>query len=193
MLAQLLALSIVAAPSTPLAVVKNGNDQVQKLIAAADATAEQLASRADDFVDFAELARRSLGREWAKLNKKQQEDFSQTMKSLLRASYAQKALIDGKGKATTEYGAEQITGNEASVGTTLLVAGDKFPVDYRLYRTDEKSPWKIYDVVTDTVSLVEAYRDQFQVLIAKKGFEGLLSTLKARRDKLEKKDAVVTK
>ena len=61
--------------------------------------ARALAARADEFVDFAELAKRAMGAEWAKLNKKQQDDFSQTMKGLLRASYAQKAVNDGRGGA----------------------------------------------------------------------------------------------
>ena len=46
-----------------------------------------------------------------------------------------------------------------------------------------------YDVVTDEVSLVETYRGQFRKLLAEKGFDGLLSTLKRKRDQLEKENA----
>ena len=35
------------------------------------------------------------------------------------------------------------------------------------------------------VPLVSTYNDQFRQLIAKKGYDGLLSTLKKRRDQLE--------
>jgi len=185
MIAHLLALTIIAS-STPLEVVKNGNAEAQKIAAAPDAQ-EKLAARADDFLDFGELARRALGKDWERLKPAQQADFAQTMKVLLRASYASKAQTEGKGKLVTEYGKEKVDGNEAVVGTTLVMNNDRFPVDYKLYRRDEKSPWKIYDVVTDTVSLVEAYQDQFKVLINNKGIDGLLSTLKAKREKLEKK------
>ncbi len=187
MIALLLALTIVAS-TTPLEVVKNGNAEVQKIAALPDAQ-EKLAARADDFLDFAELARRALGKEWEKLKPAQQADFAQTMKVLLRASYASKAQSEGKGKLVTEYGKEKVEGNEAVVGTTLVMNNDRFPVDYKLFRRDEKSPWKIYDVVTDSVSLVEAYQDQFRVLINTKGVDGLLSTLKSKREKLEKKVA----
>ncbi len=191
MFTSLLVVSLgVLGAATPLEVVKNGNSEVQKIAASAGA-ADKLAARADDFVDFGELAKRALGKDWSKLSKAQQDDFAQTMRVLLRASYASKAQVDGKGKVSTEYGEEQITGNEAAVGTTLVMNNDRFPVDYKLYRVDAKSPWKIYDVVTDTVSLVEAYQDQFRVLINTKGIDGLLKTLKAKREKFEKKNALV--
>lgn len=193
MIASLLALSLAAAPASPLNVVKNGTAEVQKILAAPGATTEKLAARADEFIDFGELAKRALGKEWSKLNKKQQDEFAVTMKGLLRASYAQKAIGDSKGGAAdAEYGKEEITGNEATVASTILVNKEKFPVDYKLYRLDAKSPWKIYDVITDTVSLLATYQDQFKSVIAKKGYDGLLSTLKAKKEQLEKNSVAAT-
>jgi len=168
--------------TTPTQVVKDGNAEVQKILAQKDASVEKLAAKVDDFVDFAELAKRALGKEWNKISKKQQQDFSATMKGLLRASYAQKAI--GQGNAAVEYGQEQVKGSEAVVPSHILVKTDKFPVIYKLYKTGGN--WRIYDVVTDDVSLVETYREQFRKLIAAKGFDGLLVTLKTKRDQLEK-------
>ncbi|MHB8873750.1 MAG: MlaC/ttg2D family ABC transporter substrate-binding protein [Myxococcaceae bacterium] len=173
-------------PGSPMAVVKDGSAEVQKLLGAKGVTVERLAAKADDSVDFAELAKRALGKEWEKLTKKQQDEFSRTMKELLRASYAQKALKDGKGGAQFSYDSESVKGNDAEVSTTIAIADEKLPVVYRLYRADPKARWRIYDVVTDEVSLVATYRDQFRKLIADKGFEGLLAALKNKRDQLEK-------
>lgn len=187
--ALLIALAVAAAPASPLNVVKNGTAEVQKILASSDASTEKLAARADEFIDFAELAKRALGKEWGKLNKKQQDEFAITMKELLRASYAQKAIGDAKGgTSNAEYGEEKIEGNEATVHSTILVNKEKFPVDYKLYRPDAKSAWRIYDVVTDQVSLMATYQDQFKTVIAKKGYDGLLTTLKAKRDQLGKKE-----
>jgi phospholipid transport system substrate-binding protein len=180
-----LSLAVVLSASSPLQVVKAGNDQVQKVLSSPDASVDKLAVKADEFIDFVELAKRALGAEWGKLSKKQQDEFAATMKGLLRASYAQKAISDGKNGSQMEWGAEKVTGNEASVASTLVVKKDKFPVEYRLYRPDAKSGWRIYDVVTDDVSLVSTYADQFRQLISKKGYDGLLSTLKARKEQLE--------
>jgi len=190
MLSALIVVALLgSAPASPLTVVKEGSAEVQKLLATKGVTVEKLATKADDFVDFAELAKRALGQEWEKLAKKQQDEFSKTMKELLRASYAQKALKDGQGKAQFSYESETVKGNDAEVTTSLLVEKEKVPVVYRLYRADPKASWRIYDVVTDDVSLLATYRDQFRKLIAEKGYEGLLKALKSKRDQLEKNAA----
>lgn len=180
---------LAAAPVRPLAVVKSADVEVQRVLQASDASPAKLAARADEFVDFAELTKRAMGSEWAKLSKKQQDEFSQTMKGLLRASYAQKAVSDGRGAARVEYGEEKVEGNEAVVDTKLIIKQDSYPVLYKLYRPDGKSAWRIYDVVTDEVSLVATYSDQFRQVIGRKGFEGLLRSLKDKQESLEKMNA----
>jgi phospholipid transport system substrate-binding protein len=173
-------------PQTPLAVVKAADSDVSTVLKSTAATVEKLAEKAERYVDFAELAKRAMGKQWASLDKKQQDEFSATMKGLLRANYAQKAIKDGRGEALVEYGAEAIEGNEASVKTTLVMKQDRFPVLYKLYRLDAKGAWRVYDVVTEDVSLVTTYADQFRTVIAKKGFDGLLSSLKAKKEQLER-------
>ncbi len=188
MLATLVALALSSNPG-PLAVVKAADQEVQKLLQSGNATTGKLAAKADLYVDFGELAKRTLGKDWAGLKKRQQDDFSNTMKGLLRANYAQKAISDGRGGATFEYGDEKIEGDEATVSTTLVVKTDRFPVLYRLCRAGAKAPWRIYDVVTDDVSLVATYTDQFRQVMAKKGFDGLLASLRAKKEQLEKDGA----
>ncbi|HYI00111.1 ABC transporter substrate-binding protein [Hyalangium sp.] len=185
MLAPLIAATLLAATPTPLEVVKAGNADVQKAANAPGATVEQLATVVEKFVDFEELAKRALGKEWDKRSPAERKDFADTMKGLLRASYAQKAL--GQANAEVKYGKETVTGDEALVNTTLMVKKDQLPVDYKLYKTSGKGgSWRIFDVVTDEVSLVETYAGQFRKLITDKGFDGLLSTLKTKRAQLEK-------
>lgn len=182
----LVAASLLAVAPGPLAVVKAADAEIQKLLEQ-EVTIEKLASAADSYIDWVELARRALGqKEWTKLDKKKQDDFSATMKGLLRASYAQKALGDGRNGAKFEYVSEKLEGAEATVQATLVMKTDRFPVTYKLYRPDAKTNWRIYDVVTDDVSLVGTYADQFRKMIGTKGFDGLLSSLKAKRDQLEK-------
>jgi phospholipid transport system substrate-binding protein len=129
------------------------------------------------------LSKRALGKQWDSLTPAQREDFSATMEGLLKASYAQKAL--GQGKAQVRYGKESVEGNEATVSTTLKVQQDEVPVEYKLFREDGKGEWRIYDIVTDDVSLLETYQGQFRKLLADKGFDGLLTTLKTKRAQLE--------
>lgn len=184
MFASLLAAVLLTAAPGPLEVVKSGNTDVQKVASAKGTTVDQLSKVVEKFVDFGELSKRALGDTWSKLTAAQRKEFSSTMEGLLRASYAQKAL--GQGKAQVHYGKESVEGNEASVDTTMNVNRDKFPVEYKLYRPSEKGEWRIYDIVTDEVSLLETYQGQFRKLLADKGFDGLLTTLKAKRAQLEK-------
>lgn len=188
MLAPLLAVALAAAP-TPLQVVKDSNAEVQKILGSGEATVERLQKKADDVIDFAELSKRAMGKDWAKLAAKQRDELVATMRGLLRASYAQRAVADGKEGGTFEWGTEKVTGNEAVVTSTLVAKKDRFPIEYKLSRADAKAPWRMYDVITDGVSLVQTYNDQFRQLIAKKGLDGLLSTLKAKKDQLEKQPA----
>jgi phospholipid transport system substrate-binding protein len=176
-----------SAKNTPLEIVKQADSEVAEVLKSKTPAVADLAAKAELFIDFPELAKRALGKEWAKLSKPQQEDFSQTMKGLLRASYAQKAIADGRANTSIEYGTEKLTGNESTVDTKLTVKTDVFPIVYKLYRADAKSTWRIYDVVTDQVSLVSTYSDQFKSVLSKKGFDGLLKTLKTRKESLEKK------
>ncbi|QDE90618.1 organic solvent ABC transporter [Myxococcus xanthus] len=188
MIASLLAATLLAAAPGPLTVVQSGNADVQKAANAPGATAQSLASVVEKFVDFEELAKRALGdKTWAGLQPAQRKEFTETMTGLLRASYAQKAL--GQAQAQVKYGEEGVDGNEASVGTTVTVKKDAIPVEYRLYRTSATGAWRIYDVITDEVSLVDTYKGQFRKLLADKGFDGLLSTLKSKRTQLEKENA----
>jgi phospholipid transport system substrate-binding protein len=188
MLVPLIAATLLAATPTPLEVVKAGNADVQKAANAPGATVEQLATVVEKFVDFEELAKRALGKDWAPLSPEKRKEFAETMKGLLRASYAQKAI--GQANAAVKYGKETVTGDEALVNTTITVKKDQLPVDYKLYKTPGKSgSWRIYDVVTDEVSLVETYAGQFRKLMTNKGFDGLLATLKTKRAQLEKSAA----
>jgi phospholipid transport system substrate-binding protein len=183
-----LATITLLAAAGPLGVVKAADVDVQDVLKK-DATIEKLATVADKYIDFGELAKRALGqKEWSKLDKKKQDEFSATMKGVLRASYAQKALGDGKNGAKFEYVGEKVEGTEATVTASLVMKDGKFPVTYKLFK-DAKGEWKIFDVVTDDVSLVSTYADQFRKIIASKGFDGLLASLKAKKEQLEKAPA----
>lgn len=183
MIASLLAATLLAAaPVTPLNVVKAGNTEVQKAASAPGATVAQVATVAEKFVDFDELSKRALGKTWDTLTPAQRKDFSETMRGLLRASYAQKAI--GQANATVKYGKEVVKGEEATVNTTITVKKDQIPVDYKLYKTS-KGTWRVYDVITDEVSLMDTYRGQLRKLLASQGFDGMLKTLKAKREQLE--------
>ena len=52
-------------------------------------------------------------------------------------------------------------------------------IDYRLIQQPDGS-WKVYDVITDELSLVRNYRTQFQRIIGGNNYDGLLSRMKSK-------------
>ncbi|WP_224247604.1 MlaC/ttg2D family ABC transporter substrate-binding protein [Hyalangium gracile] len=185
MIASLVAVTLLAAAPGPLEVVRSGYEDVQATARAPGATVDQLSAAVDKFVDFEELARRALGETWETITPAQRKAFTRAMRGMLRAFYAERTL--GLGEAEVQYGQELLEEGEARVSTVVVVQGTRVPIDYRLYKSTRKAGgWRIYDIVTNQVSLLEDYRTQFRQLVATQGFNGLLSTLKKKQAQVER-------
>lgn len=183
-LAHLITATLLAATPGPLETVKSGYADVQKAATAPRATIEKVAQAVDRFVDFEELARRALGDTWSSITPTQRKEFTGEMRAMLRSFYAQRILSKPDNEVT--YGQELLQGNEATVSTVILAEGNRIPITYKLCQAAPKEKgWRIYDIVTADVSLLEDYRSQFSQLLAERGFDGLLSTVKARRAQFE--------
>ncbi|HEY7167164.1 MAG TPA: ABC transporter substrate-binding protein [Candidatus Binatia bacterium] len=128
--------------------------------------------------DFREMAMRSLGPTWRRLDPRQQSDFVSAFTALLEKTYANQIdLYQGQKVA---YDSENIDGNYAEVATRILDnnKGKTYSVVYRLHQVNGQ--WKIYDVVAENISLINNYRSQFDHFLAKSSIEDLLKTMKER-------------
>lgn len=125
--------------------------------------------------DFNEMAMRSMGANWRKLNPEQRKEFVATFTTLLEKTYADQIdLYDGQ---QVNFGAETIDGNYAQVDSKIIdKKGQNYSVVYRLHRVDGR--WRIYDVVAENISVVNNYRSQFNRVIAKSSFEELIRIMK---------------
>ena len=125
--------------------------------------------------DFNEMAMRSLGAHWRRINAQQQKEFVSTFTALLEKTYADQIdVYDGQ---EVLYTGESIDGNYAQVDSRIIDKNSQtYSVAYRVHRVDGK--WKIYDVVAENISLVNNYRSQFNRVIARSSFEELLKTMK---------------
>jgi phospholipid transport system substrate-binding protein len=125
--------------------------------------------------DFNEMAMRSLGANWRRINPQQQKEFVSTFTALLEKTYADQIdLYDGQ---KVVYSGESIDGDHAQVDSRIIdKKGQTYSVSYRLHQVDGK--WKIYDVIAENISLVNNYRSQFNRVIGKSSFEELLKTMK---------------
>ena len=125
--------------------------------------------------DFNEMAKRSLGANWRRLSPQQQQEFVSTFTALLEKTYADQIdLYDGQ---QVVYTGESVDGDHAQVDSRIIDKNRQtYSVAYRLHKVGGK--WKIYDVVAENISLVNNYRSQFNRVIAKSSFEGLLKMMK---------------
>lgn len=125
--------------------------------------------------DFNEMAMRSLGANWRRLNAEQRKDFVTTFTALLEKTYADQ--IDLYNGQQVIYTGENIDGDYAQVDTRIIDKnGQSYSVVYRLHKTP--AGWKIYDVVAENISVVNNYRSQFNRVIAQSSFEELLRRMK---------------
>jgi phospholipid transport system substrate-binding protein len=125
--------------------------------------------------DFNEMAMRSLGANWRRINPQQQKEFVSTFTALLEKTYADQ--IDLYNGQQVVYTGETVDGDYAQVDSRIIdKGGQTYSVVYKVHKVEGK--WKIYDVVAENISLVNNYRSQFNRVIAKSSFEELLKRMK---------------
>ena len=133
---------------------------------------------ANESFDFAEIARRSLGRHWQPLSEAQRTEFVGLFGDLLERSYISKIELYGGEKII--YSGERMDGDLAIVSTKIITKnGTEVPIDYRLFRRGDN--WKVYDVNIEGISLVSNYRTQFNKIIQSSGYNTLVDRMKAKQ------------
>lgn len=180
------------ASSSPMAELKRSNEKLDKILSKkspnwspeADAQRSEVRKLVGTFLDYGELAKRSLARHWETLTPKQRDEFVNTLRELVERSYLKQ--VHGNPNYQIKYEKETKEGNEATViGTLHTVArGKKVKValEYKLLWKDH---WLVYDVVTDEQSMLENYRAEFNKIINKEGFDALLKRMKKKLDEKE--------
>jgi phospholipid transport system substrate-binding protein len=128
--------------------------------------------------DFPEMARRSLGPHWQRLNPEQRKEFVKSFTALLEGAYLDK--IESYNGEKVRYVGERQDGDFAEVATRIVNKNqEEFAVNYRLQQSGGE--WKVYDVVIENISLVNNYRSQFNRILARSSFQELLAAMNERR------------
>ncbi|HYT53831.1 MAG TPA: ABC transporter substrate-binding protein [Verrucomicrobiae bacterium] len=127
--------------------------------------------------DFAEMAKRSLGSNWQKVNNDEQRQFVELFTELLEKSYADQ--IESYDGEKIVYGRENVSQDQADVDTKILTKkGEQISVNYKLRSAG--NDWKVYDVVIENISLVNNFRSQFNRILANASFAELLNKLQSK-------------
>ena len=177
------------ASSSPLAELKKSNDQLDKILRKkypnwspeADAQKTEVRKLVGGFLDYPELARRSLAKHWDGLSSVQRKEFVNTLRDLVERSYLKQ--VSGDPNYNIKYTKEEKMGSEAKVEATLntMSRGKKVAIALE-YHLIYKDHWLVYDVITDEQSMLENYRAEFNKIINKDGFDVLLKRMKKKLD-----------
>jgi len=182
---------IAAVPSfavnSPLELIQSGTDRALQIIRSAHSgKAPSLRERraeilqiVDEYFDFAEMAKRALGRPWKEQQPQNQQEFLDLFKQLLFNNYVGRVETYTDTNEQLVYDSQKIEGEYALVKTRVLnYRSTNIQLDYRLKNANGQ--WKVYDVVVEGVSLVDNYRGQFNSILASKPFDTLLSQLREK-------------
>lgn len=183
----LAALSLAEAAGTPLSLIQSGTDRaVQILRSSQSGQAPSLRQRrgeilqiVDEYFNFHEMAKRSLGRSWKDQLPAKQQEFVKLFKQLLFNTYVDRVETYTGANEKFTYDEEKIEGEYALVKTRITgYKNTVVEVDYRLRL--EKGSWKAYDVVVEGISLVSNYRQQFDSILTNGSFDTLLNRMQEK-------------
>ncbi len=143
----------------------------------------------EETIDFDEMTKRSLGIHWRKRTEKEKHEFVRLFSALLEASYMDQ--IEANYDAKVLYTGEKINKKHTRgiVRTKVRTRKDsEVPIDYRMMKKERG--WVAYDIIIEGVSLVSNYRTQFNQIIQRSSYEGLVKGL---RKKLKNRKPLVLK
>lgn len=127
--------------------------------------------------DEVELARRTLARNWGKLNSAQQQEFVRLYRQVLEKAYIDK-ILSYSNERIVFFKESLLSKNQAEVYTKIVTSSKEIPILYRVILKD--NTWKIYDVVVENVSLVQNYRSQFNSILANQTPDQMLEILQKK-------------
>ena len=132
---------------------------------------------ADERFDWHEMARRALAMHWKKRTDEEKKEFVPLFADLLERTYMNR--IENYSGEKVIYHGEKVRGKYSLVSVTIFTSQDiEIPVKYRLRKKGDE--WFVYDVSIEGVSLVNNYRTQFNSIILRSSYEGLVEKLKKK-------------
>ena len=151
-------------------------DQELKKPERTDERITRLKKIADARFDYGEMAKRSLGGQWDKLEERERQEFVDLFTEFLTATYVEQ-MHSYSGEEVT-FLTERREGNHAEVKSLMVGKKTEVSMDYRLIKKGDD--WKAYDVLIDGISLVQNYRGQFAAILRSSSYEHLVQMLREK-------------
>lgn len=134
-----------------------------------------------EMFDFREMARSSLGQNWNNLAPEEQDEFVGLFTRLVEQRYIGK--IDAYNNQKVVYRKQLVKGDKAMIYTDIIDKDLAIPIVYRMQENNGK--WMINDLKIENVSLIVNYRRDFDSIIRKEQFAGLVDKITKQLEKSE--------
>lgn len=141
----------------------------------------------DHAIDYREISRRALGRNWERISEDDRAEFVSDLGRLIQNRSLSRGLDMGpdvrvhfERETVSDRGTASVY---ATVSESARAKNRAVEVEYRLiWKSDH---WALYDLVTDGNSLLEGYRAQFDRIIARESFAGLMRRMKRAESRVQ--------
>ena len=184
--------TLASANNDPLVELQESTDEIIMILQSEELKAperkDERKKRILDVVnrmfDFRGMARSSLGQNWNNLTTEEQDNFVSLFASLIEQRYIGK--IDAFDNQKVIYKEKRVKNNMARVYSVILDKNLEIPIDYSLQKSQGK--WLIKDLKIENVSLIANYRRDFNSIIRKEQFAGLVEKITEQLEKAEMKN-----
>jgi phospholipid transport system substrate-binding protein len=128
--------------------------------------------------DFDRITQIAMGRNWAKATQSEQKQIASEFGKLLTRTYSN--AISTLKDLDVEVKTTRVTtpNVDVTVKTQMIGRAQPVTIDYGLINSP--AGWKVYDVTVEGISLVAAYRDEFNGLVSSSGVQGVIDVLKKK-------------
>ena len=177
---------LAAAADDPMTVVRTTVNQALTVLRDKQTPTATRQQKLRDIVsatfDFKTMSKSAMGYYWKQITPDQQQEFQNVFITFIENSYL--AKINEFTSGEVKYLSAQNDGTQYSmVKTSVLMPGNS-PIDLEFRLLNKEGRWQIYDVTVDAVSIIANYRNQFNRIMATKGYSTLIGDLKSKEASL---------
>ncbi len=140
-----------------------------------DEQRETLKTIINGIIDFEAMSITALDETYNEISEESRKEFVDLFSTIIRDNSLTKLDIY---RAKVSYNEIEIDGEDALVQTMAELDDVRTPVDYKMKWKDGE--WVITDMSIDDVYTAESYHRQFQRIIARRGFDALMESLRKR-------------
>jgi len=177
---------LAVAADDPMTVVKTTVNQALTVLRDKQTPTATRQQKLRDIVsatfDFKTMSKSAMGYYWKQITPDQQQEFQNVFVTFIENSYL--AKINEFTSGDVKYLSAQNDGTQYSMVKTNVLMPGKSPIDLDFRLLNKDGRWQIYDVTVDAVSIIANYRNQFNRIMATKGYSTLIADLKSKEASL---------